>query len=108
MQGFVQSNCEAPSPISETCKLRSVARHCTCHTCFTSRHKTLDHNMPWLKPWHKPRRRHLLGLVADGVPDGVQLPPHDVVEAAEQAVLQLQVAGVDLVACPQLLKGTAS
>jgi hypothetical protein len=41
--------------------------------------------------------------MGDGVPDGVELPSHDVVEAPEEAVLQPELRGVDLVGGTQLL-----
>lgn len=48
-------------------------------------------------------RADLLGFGADSVPDRVQLTPHNVVEALEEALLQGQLTGVYLVGLAQLL-----
>ena len=46
---------------------------------------------------------HLLGLVADCMPDAVQLTPYNIIKAFEQALLQGQLTGVYLVGLSQLL-----
>ena len=41
-------------------------------------------------------RLYLLGLQGHSVPDGIQLAPHKVVKALEEALLQRHAAGVHL------------
>lgn len=46
----------------------------------------------------------LLGLLAERVPDGVELPPDDFVKGLEEALVDGEVLDIDLVGPPELLE----
>ena len=72
--------------------------HTTIGGIHLSNHSSLYHSKH-LKFTTMPQGACLLGAGADGVPHGVQLPAHDVVKVAEQALLQRHSARVYLRAC---------
>lgn len=49
-------------------------------------------------------RNELLGLLPQGMPDGLELVPHDLIERLEQPILHCEILHVDLVGLPHLLE----